>query len=119
MAKVRRPFDVTTTAQVAALASIGDADEIERRRALNAAGLAELIRILTAHGLAPVPGAVANFVFVETGGDAAPVFERLLREGVIVRPLAGFGAPEAIRVSVGTPGELEFLSAALERVSKP
>jgi histidinol-phosphate aminotransferase len=44
------------------------------------------------------------------------LFERLLREGVIVRPLAGFGAPEAIRVSVGTEEENAFFAAALGHV---
>jgi histidinol-phosphate aminotransferase len=115
MAKMRRPFDVSTTAQVAALASLDDPDELLRRRLLNSRGLAELTRMLTSHGLEPVPGAVGNFVFVELGEDAAPLFERLLTEGVIVRPLAGFGAPTAIRVSVGTPEEHEFLDAALGR----
>jgi histidinol-phosphate aminotransferase len=116
MAKVRRPFDVTTSAQVAALASLGDAAELERRRALNAAGLAELVGIMRARGLEPVPGAVANFAYAETGGPAVELFERLLRQGVIVRPLAGFGAPTAVRVTVGTPEELELLSQALRRV---
>jgi histidinol-phosphate aminotransferase len=116
MAKVRRPFDVSTTAQVAALASLGDADEIERRRALNAQGRVALAAILEANGLVPAPGAVGNFLFVELGEDSAPLYERLLREGVIVRPLHGFGAPTAIRVSVGTTAEHEVLTAALGRV---
>jgi len=119
MAKVRRPFDVTTSAQVAAIASLGDTIELERRRKLNSDGLAALTQVMTDRGLAPVPGAVANFVYSETGSDASALFDRLLSEGVIVRPLAGFGAPTAIRVSVGTPEELEFLSAALERVFVP
>jgi histidinol-phosphate aminotransferase len=116
MAKVRRPFDVTTTAQAAALASLGDPAEVERRRLLNGVGVADLDRILRKHGFDPVSGAVGNFVFVDLGEDAAPLFERLLNEGVIVRPLAGFGAPTAIRISVGAPDELEFLDAALGRI---
>ncbi|HEX5448647.1 MAG TPA: histidinol-phosphate transaminase [Gaiellaceae bacterium] len=115
MAKVRRAFDVSTAAQEAALASLDDAGELARRRALNAEGLARLTEILREHGLDPVPS-VANFVFADTGADANDLFQRLLREGVIVRPLAGFGAPTAIRVSVGTPDELSALSAALGRV---
>ena len=116
IAKVRRPFEVSTTGQVAALASLDDPDELDRRRRLNGPALGDLVRILTDHGLAPVPGAVGNFVFVELGEDAAPLFERLLVEGVIVRPLSGFGAPTAIRVSVGTPEDHEFLDAALGRI---
>jgi histidinol-phosphate aminotransferase len=116
MAKTRRPFDLTTTAQVAAVASVGEAEQLAVRRALNAEGLARLAEILRAHGLEPVDGAVGNFLFVELGEDARPLYERLLGEGLIVRPLHGFGAPTAIRVSVGTPEEHELLSAALGRV---
>ena len=115
MTKVRRPFDLTTTAQVAAVASIGGGDEITRRRAVNAGGLVRLAEILREHGFDPAPS-VGNFVYVEIGSDAAELFERLLLEGVIVRPLAGFGAPTAIRVSVGTPDELDEFAGALGRV---
>jgi histidinol-phosphate aminotransferase len=59
---------------------------------------------------------VANFVYVEVGEDSRPVFEALLREGVIVRPLAPFGAPGAIRVTVGTSEENDLFATALERV---
>jgi len=115
--KVRRAFDLTTQAQAAALASLGDTAELERRRSLNRTGRAELEGILRKHGFDPVGPAVANFVFAEAGGDSQRVFDALLREGVIVRPLAGFGAPEAIRVTVGTPEEHAFLDAALGRVT--
>ncbi len=117
ISKVRRAFDVSTPAQEAALASLADVDELRRRRDLNATGRAELERVLREHGLEPVEGAVANFVLVELGEDSRPFEERLLREGVIVRPTHGFGAPEAIRVTVGTPDELRFLSEALGRVA--
>jgi histidinol-phosphate aminotransferase len=115
MAKVRRPFDVVTTAQVAALASLGDEDELARRRAVNARGLERLGALLRARGFATVPS-VANFVFADAGRDARELFEELLREGVIVRPATGFGAPTAIRVSVGTDEELDALAGALDRV---
>jgi len=113
--KVRRAFGVTTTAQAAALASLGDDAEISRRRTLNRTGRERLAEILRDHGLEPVERSLGNFVYAEVG-DGRDVFERLLREGVIVRPLAGFGAPEAIRVSVGTPEENEFFAAALGHV---
>jgi histidinol-phosphate aminotransferase len=115
IAKVRRPFDVTTTAQVAALASLDDGAELARRRAVNSAGLERLAAILSEHGFEPVPS-VGNFVFVDTGEDAAALYEQLLREGVIVRPCTGFGAPAALRISVGTPEELDVLAGALGRV---
>jgi histidinol-phosphate aminotransferase len=115
MAKVRRPFDLTATGQLAAVASIGDDAEIARRRAVNTEGLARLDAILREHGLDPAPAA-GNFVYVETGADANDMFERLLRQGIIVRPLAGFGSPTAIRVSVGMPEELDELASVLGRV---
>jgi histidinol-phosphate aminotransferase len=115
LAKVRRPFDLTTPAQVAAIASIDDAAEVARRRAVNTEGLARLEPLLREHGLDPVPS-VGNFLYVETGNDASQLFDQLLREGVIVRPLAGFGSPTAIRISVGTPDELDVLAEVLGRV---
>jgi histidinol-phosphate aminotransferase len=115
MAKVRRPFDLTTPAQLAALASIGDDAELARRRAVNAVGLERLESLLRGHGFDVIPS-VGNFVYVDTGVDAAGLFDRLLHEGVIVRPLAGFGSPTAIRVSVGTPDELDVFAEALGRV---
>jgi histidinol-phosphate aminotransferase len=112
MAKVRRPFDLTIPAQAAALASLGEETELARRREVNSRGLEQLEAILREHGLDPVPS-VGNFLYADTGSDAAALFDRLLREGVIVRPLAGFGSPTAIRVSVGTPDELDVLADAL------
>jgi histidinol-phosphate aminotransferase len=113
--KVRRAFDVTATAQAAAMASIGNDAEIERRRAQNATGRAALEATLREHGLEPAGPALGNFVYAEVG-DGRALFEQLLRQGVIVRPLAGFGAPSAIRVSVGTPEENEFFASALGHV---
>ena len=116
IAKVRRAFDLSTAAQDAALASLDDPGELARRARLNAEGRAELERILVAHGLSPAGPAVANFLYADVGGDARELFEDLLRLGVIVRPLAGFGAPSAIRVTVGTPDENAFLADALARL---
>jgi histidinol-phosphate aminotransferase len=114
--KVKRAFDVTAPAQEAALASLDAGAELERRQAENAAGRVELERILREHGFDPPGPAVANFLFAEVGDDARPLFEALLREGVIVRPTGGFGAPGAIRVTVGTPEENAFFGDALGRV---
>jgi histidinol-phosphate aminotransferase len=116
LGKTRRAFDVTTPAQEAALASLDSPGELERRRRANAKGRAELERILTKAGYKVTAQSVGNFVFVELGEDAQPWFEALLREGVIVRPLGGFGAPQAIRVTVGTPEDHVFLAEALARL---
>jgi histidinol-phosphate aminotransferase len=114
--KVRNAFEVNQTAQDAALASLGNDEEIRRRRRGTAAGRAQLEEACTGLGLTVAAPSVANFAYAEVGEDARPVFEALLREGVIVRPLAPFGAPGAIRVTVGTSEENEFFAAALERV---
>jgi histidinol-phosphate aminotransferase len=113
--KVQNAFDVTQPAQEAALASLGDTAEVERRRAVNAAGRAQLAHGLAELGLDPAP-ATGNFVYVPLGRDARPTFEALLREGVIVRPLHGFGDPNAIRITVGTEGENRLCLEALARV---
>ena len=116
LGKVRNAFDVNQMAQEAALASIGEDEEILRRRIATSEGRAYLERACGELGLTVATPPVANFVYIEVGDDATPVFERLLREGVIVRPLGPFGAAGAIRVTVGTKEENEFFAAALERV---
>jgi histidinol-phosphate aminotransferase len=118
--KVRRAFDITTPAQVAALASLaapGASAELERRRRLNHEGRPVLAESLREHGFDPVGPAVANFVYVEVADDSRPLFERLLSEGVIVRPTAGFGAPGGLRITVGTPEENAIFRDALARVA--
>ena len=106
---------MTATAQAAALASIGDDAEIARRRAENARGRAQLDAGLREHGIEPAGPALGNFLFAEVG-DGRALFEQLLRQGVVVRPLEGFGAPGAIRVSIGTAEENAFFSDALGHV---
>ncbi len=115
--KVRRAFDVNTQAQIAAVASLDDDAEVERRRRVNAQERQHVVEILERHGLECAGPAVANFVYAESGEeDARPLFEALLRAGVIVRPLEGFGAPSAIRVTVGSQEDNAALDEALGRV---
>jgi histidinol-phosphate aminotransferase len=113
--KVRRAFDVTSAGQEAALASIGDAAEIARRRETNREAMTQLQATLREHGFDPVLPAVANFLFVRVG-DADSLNRELLHRGVIVRPMGAFGAPDALRITVGTPEEIAFLDAALDAV---
>jgi histidinol-phosphate aminotransferase len=116
VAKVRRAFDLSAAAQAAALASLDDGAELARRARVNREGRAVLERTLRDHGWDPAGPAVANFLYADVGGDARIVFDELLRLGVIVRPLAGFGAPTAIRVTVGMPEENELFAEALARL---
>jgi histidinol-phosphate aminotransferase len=113
--KVRRAFDVSSAGQAAALASLGDDAELARRREAVARGRAQIVEILEGSGFSVAQPAVANFVYADVGEDARPLFDALLREGAIVRPLHGFGAGTAIRVTVGTDEENAFFEGALAR----
>jgi histidinol-phosphate aminotransferase len=114
--KVRRAFDVTSAGQEAALASLSDEAEIGRRGRANREAMARLVSVLGEHGLHPAGPAVANFVFVRVG-DADAVNDALLGQGVIVRPLRAFGAPDALRITAGTPDEIEVLAEALDAIA--
>jgi histidinol-phosphate aminotransferase len=116
--KVRRAFDVTSAGQEAALASLAGGDEVARRRRVNREAMTLLESALRAHGLDPVGPAVANFVFVRSA-DAEALNDSLLHRGVIVRPMRPFGAPDALRITAGTPEEIEFLSVALDAIAPP
>jgi histidinol-phosphate aminotransferase len=110
--RARHPFNVNRLAEAAAIAALDDAPHAERSRAVNAEGMAYLSRELPALGCEVWPSD-ANFVLARIG---AGVCDRLLREGVIVRPLAGFGMPEHVRISIGLPEENERLVKALRRI---
>jgi len=116
--KVRRAFDVTSAGQEAALASLDDGAEVARRRSLNKQSMALLHDVLREHRLEPAGPAVANFLFVRVG-DADAVNDALLRRGVIVRPMRSFGAPDALRITAGTPEEVAFLGEALAGLDLP
>ncbi len=112
--KLREPFNVNSLALAAALAALKDVDHIEKSSRLNAEGLGFLYGRLDEMGIPYVPSQ-ANFLLVEVG-DGVEIFERLLREGVIVRPVKGYGLPSHIRVTVGRPEENERFVEALARV---
>ena len=110
--RARHPFNVNLVAEAAALAALDDHEHVERARSTNAAGFEFLTRELRRLGLTTWPSD-ANFLLAEAPADT---YERLLREGVIVRPLAGFGMPNHIRITIGTAEENERLVKALERL---
>ncbi|MEN9775990.1 MAG: histidinol-phosphate aminotransferase [Pseudomonadota bacterium] len=110
--RIRQPFNVNSIAQAAAMAAIRDDEFLERSYQLNRAGLAQLQAGFSRLGLEYIPS-FGNFVLVRVG-DAAAIYEGLLRAGVIVRPVAGYGLPQWLRISVGLPQENERLLEALE-----
>jgi histidinol-phosphate aminotransferase len=113
MNRVRQPFNVNTLALVAALAALDDAEFIAKSRDVNAKGLEQLKRGFERLGLEYIP-THGNFITVRVG-DAKRIYESLLQQGVIVRPIAGYGMPEHLRVTVGLPEHNERFLAALER----
>jgi histidinol-phosphate aminotransferase len=113
MNRVRQPFNVNHLAMVGACAALGDEEFIARSRRVNAEGLAQLEGGFRRLGLEFIPSS-GNFIAVRVG-DAARVYEALLRQGVIVRPVTGYGLPEHLRVTVGTAAQNERFLAALER----
>ena len=101
--RVRQPFNVNALAQAAALAALADAAYVDASRALNRAGLAQLAAGFAALGVEFLPSH-GNFVLAKVG-NAEQVYQRLLAQGVIVRPVANYGLPEWLRISVGLPDE--------------
>ncbi|AJE22121.1 histidinol-phosphate transaminase [Azotobacter chroococcum] len=113
--RVRQPFNVNSLALAAACAALEDAEYLAEGRRINDAGMAQLETGLGELGLSWIPSR-GNFVAVDFGRDAAPINAALLREGVIVRPVAGYGMPTFLRVSIGLPEENACFLAALKKV---
>jgi len=112
--RVRQPFNVNALAQAAAVAALGDQAFLQRSYENNCAGKQVLAQAFERLGLEYVPS-YGNFVLVRVG-DAAAVNLALLKRGVIVRPVAGDGLPEWLRVSIGSPHENARFIEALEDV---
>ena len=108
--RARHPFNVNLLAEAAASAALSDDAHVERSRENNARGAETLERELRALGIRTWP-TDANFLLAETG---AGIYQELLRLGVIVRPMGGFGLPDCVRITIGTPEENEKLVKALQ-----
>lgn len=112
MNKLRTPFNVTSIGQAAALAALDDPEHVQRSAEMNRAERKRLYIELRRLGLNPVPSET-NFLFIQLGQNAKSFCDELLHEGVIVRPMAWMGFPDAIRISVGNPGENTKLLGAI------
>ena len=112
MNRVRQPFNVNHLAMVAAVAALGDDAFIRESRRVNDAGLSLLTTELAKRNLETIP-AFGNFITFKIP-NARRVFESLLRQGVIVRPIAGYGLPDYLRVTVGTEAQNRRFLAALD-----
>ncbi|CAL1241742.1 histidinol-phosphate transaminase [Candidatus Methylocalor cossyra] len=116
--RVRQPFNVNGLALAAAEAALADQEHLARALRVNRAGLRQLSEALTARQLNPLPS-VGNFLSFDLGRPAAPIYDALLRHGVIVRPIANYGLPQHLRVTVGTAEQNAAFLAALDRVLEP
>lgn len=113
--RVRLSFNPNSLAQVAAVAALGDREHVRRTVELNRSERDRVDAALKAAGLMTIPS-VCNFVTVDVGRPGREVFGALLAEGVIVRPLDGYGLPDHLRISIGLPEQNDRMLEALGRV---
>jgi len=113
--RVRQPFNTNMLAQAAALAAIDDQAHVTNSAALNTSGLQQYTKAFNELGLSYIPS-IANFIAVNVNKDAMPVYDALLREGVIVRPVASYNMPNFLRITVGNQQQNERVLTALKKV---
>ena len=113
--RIRQPFNTNLPAQYAAVATLNDADYLQQSIEVNQVGMVQLEQGLEGLGLSWIPSA-GNFITVDFARDAMPVYQKLLREGVIVRPVANYGMPHHLRISIGLPDENQRCLDALTTV---
>ena len=99
----------------AACAALDDSAHLQRGLTLNDEGLALLEAALRSRGLAVIPS-VGNFLSFDVGRPAMPIYDALLRKGVIVRPIGNYGLPNHLRVTIGTAADNQSFIDALDRV---
>jgi histidinol-phosphate aminotransferase len=113
--RVRQPFNNNALALIAAEAALADQDHVRESVELNAAERLRLPPLLQSMGLKILPSQ-ANFLTIDFARNAAPVHQGLLERGIIVRPMASYGLPNFLRVSIGTRSENDRFIDALRDV---
>ncbi len=113
--RVRQPFNVNLLAQVAAIAALEDTGHLKRSVEINNSERDRLAKACDDLGIQFVPS-VCNFFLIDLQQPAMPVYEALLREGIIVRPVANYGLPDCLRITIGTPDQNGRLITALSKV---
>lgn len=113
--RVRQPFNCNSLALAAAQAVLNDDEFVKKVAENNRLEMARYEAFCTAQGLEFIPSK-GNFITIDFKRPAMPIYEELLREGVIVRPIAGYGMPNQLRVSIGLPEENDRFFAALLKV---
>ena len=115
MNRIRQPFNVNALGQAAALAALEDDTHVVECVRMNEAGKAYLTDEFRTLGIKAVPSR-ANFILVDVGRNASDIYQKLLHEGVIVRPMTSFGMETALRITIGTPEENRRLVKGLRAV---
>jgi histidinol-phosphate aminotransferase len=113
--RVRPPFNANLVAMAAAVAALDDDEHLLRTVSLNRDGMHQLVAGFKALGLDYIPSG-GNFISVDMGRVAAPYYDLLLREGIIVRPVANYAMPNHLRVTIGTQEQNERFLTALKKV---
>lgn len=113
--RLRQPFNVNSLAESAAVAVLNDEDYLERSREVNTSGMKQVTEGLSRLGLDFIPS-TGNFVTFDAGMDGVECYQQLLKEGVIVRPIANYGMPGHLRVSIGLKEENQRFLEALAKV---
>jgi histidinol-phosphate aminotransferase len=112
--RVRQPFNVNLIALAAATAALDDSEHLEKTLTTNRTGLAQLQAGFAALGIKHLPSA-GNFVLIDCDRPAGPVYEAMLRQGVIVRPVGNYQLPQHLRITVGTQAQNERMLGALKQ----
>ncbi|WP_372880085.1 histidinol-phosphate transaminase [Psychromonas sp.] len=115
--RVRQPFNCNALALKAAETVLQDQDYLQESVLLNNQGMADLTAFLSEYGLQYIPS-MGNFITVNVGQSGDLVYQDLLQEGVIVRPIGGYGLPEHLRISIGSHAENQRFKQALVKVLK-
>lgn len=113
--RIRQPFNVNSMALAAAEAALNDTAYLDESVAMNSEEMRFLQDCLSEQGLEYIRS-VGNFITFDCGRDALPLYEELLRQGIIVRPIANYGMPNHLRVTIGTHEENERFAKALSAV---
>lgn len=115
MNRVRQPFNVNSMSLAAAELALDDQDHVQKAVELNYAEMQRVTAACEEMGLGFIPS-VGNFVSVDFGRDAMPIYDALLREGVIVRPIGGYEMPNHLRITIGLADENDRLLSAMAKV---
>ena len=115
--RVRQPFNCNSLALASAVAVMNDDEFVKKVAENNRLEMARYEAFCQAQGLEFIPSK-GNFITIDFKQPAAPIYEALLREGVIVRPIAGYGMPNHLRISIGLPEENDRFFKALIKVLK-